>query len=195
MKYKAVTKEINDRLLFTADMVIDEFSLISGIDASKLKQNDTVKLLNLHGALKRRVFGQDAVLDHVDRAVKVWRRGRRTDRPLPFLLCGASGVGKTEVSKGLAEALYDTDKALNRYDMGEFMEKNDVTKLIGAPPGYDGFAAGGGDDQLRAGQSLPGHAVGRDREGSPRHLQYLPQYPRRWTPAITWAARSSLATW
>ncbi|MGY4155452.1 ATP-dependent Clp protease ATP-binding subunit ClpB [Bradyrhizobium sp. USDA 4461] len=143
VKYKAVTKEINDRLLFTADMVIDEFSLISGIDASKLKQNDAVKLLNLHGSLKRRVFGQDAVLDHVDRAVKVWRRGRRTDKPLPFLFCGASGVGKTEVSKGLAEALFDTDKALNRYDMGEFMEKNDVTKLIGAPPGYDGFAAGG----------------------------------------------------
>jgi len=143
VKYKAVTKEINDRLLFTAGMVIDEFSLISGIDASKLKQNDAVKLLNLHGALKRRVFGQDAVLEHVDRAVKVWRRGRRTDRPLPFLFCGASGVGKTEVSKGLAEALFDTDKALNRYDMGEFMEKNDVTKLIGAPPGYDGFAAGG----------------------------------------------------
>lgn len=143
VKYKAVTKEINDRLLFTADMVIDEFSLISGIDASKLKQNDAVKLLNLHGSLKRRVFGQDDVLDHVDRAVKVWRRGRRTDRPLPFLFCGASGVGKTEVAKGLAEALFDTDKALNRYDMGEFMEKNDVTKLIGAPPGYDGFAAGG----------------------------------------------------
>lgn len=142
-KFKAVSKEINDRLLFTADMVIDEFSLISGIDASKLKQDDAVKLLNLHGALKRRVFGQDAALEHVDRAVKVWRRGRRTDKPLPFLFCGASGVGKTEVSKGLAEALFDTDKALNRYDMGEFMEKNDVTKLIGAPPGYDGFAAGG----------------------------------------------------
>ena len=89
------------------------------------------------------MFGQDAALEHVDRAVKVWRRGRRTDKPLPFLFCGASGVGKTEVSKALAEALFDTDKALNRYDMGEFMEKNDVTKLIGAPPGYDGFAAGG----------------------------------------------------
>ena len=143
VKYKAVTKEINDQLLFTADMVIDEFSRISGIDASKLKQNDAVKLLNLHGSLKRRVFGQDAALEHIDRAVKVWRRGRRTDKPLPFLFCGASGVGKTEVAKALAEALFDTDKALNRYDMGEFMEKNDVTKLIGAPPGYDGFAAGG----------------------------------------------------
>jgi ATP-dependent Clp protease ATP-binding subunit ClpB len=143
VKYKAVTKEINDQLLFTADMVIDEFSRISGIDASKLKQNDAVKLLNLHGSLKRRVFGQDQALEHIDRAVKVWRRGRRTDKPLPFLFCGASGVGKTEVAKALAEALFDTDKALNRYDMGEFMEKNDVTKLIGAPPGYDGFAAGG----------------------------------------------------
>jgi len=143
VKYKAVTKEINDLLLFSADMVIDEFSRISGIDASKLKQNDAVKLLNLHGSLKRRVFGQDAALEHIDRAVKVWRRGRRTDKPLPFLFCGASGVGKTEVAKALAEALFDTDKALNRYDMGEFMEKNDVTKLIGAPPGYDGFAAGG----------------------------------------------------
>jgi ATP-dependent Clp protease ATP-binding subunit ClpB len=143
VKYDAITREINDRLLLTRDMVIEEFSRISDIDVSKLKQDDKVKLVNLGGVLKRRIFGQDEALEHVVAAVKVWKRGRRTDKPLPFLFCGPSGVGKTEITKGLAEGLFDTEKALNRYDMGEFMEKNDVTKMIGAPPGYDGFSAGG----------------------------------------------------
>lgn len=93
--------------------------------------------------LHRRVFGQDEALDYVYRAVKIWRRGRKTGKPLPFMFCGPSGVGKTEVGRGLAEGLFDTVAALNKFDMGEYMEKNDVTKLIGAPPGYEGFEVGG----------------------------------------------------
>lgn len=142
-KYDAITETINDSLILTADHIVDEFSRISGIEAAKLKQDDKARLLSLGNVLKRRVFGQDEALEYVYRAVKIWRRGRRTGKPLPFMFCGPSGVGKTEVGRGLAEGLFDTVAALNKFDMGEYMEKNDATKLIGAPPGYEGFEVGG----------------------------------------------------
>ncbi len=141
--YEAVTNEINASLCLTADPVISEFSRISGIDEGKLRQDDTVKLVNLGAVLKHRVFGQDDALDYVFRCVKIWKRGRRTNQPLPFMFCGPSGVGKTEICRGLAEGLFDTDRALNKFDMGDYGEKNDITKLIGAPPGYEGFDVGG----------------------------------------------------
>lgn len=142
-KFESITDAINDKLVLTSDHIIDEFSRISGIEAAKLKQDDKSKLLALGSVLKRRVFGQDDALEYVYRAVKIWRRGRRTGKPLPFMFCGPSGVGKTEVGRGLAEGLFDTVAALNKFDMGEYMEKNDTTKLIGAPPGYEGFEVGG----------------------------------------------------
>ncbi len=142
-KYQAVTAEINAGLCLTEDAVISEFSRISGIEETKLRQDDTVKLLNLGNVLRSRVFGQDDALEYIFRRVKIWKRGRRTGKPLPFMLCGPSGVGKTEICRALAEGMFDTDKALNKFDMGDFGEKNDLTKLIGAPPGYDGFDVGG----------------------------------------------------
>lgn len=142
-KFESITDAINDKLTLTADHIIDEFSRISGIESAKLKQDDKTKLLALGAVLKKRVFGQDDAIEYVYRAVKVWRRGRRTGKPLPFMFCGPSGVGKTEVGRGLAEGLFDTVAALNKFDMGEYMEKNDTTKLIGAPPGYEGFEVGG----------------------------------------------------
>lgn len=142
-KYETITNQINNDLLLTSDHVVEEFSRISGIETAKLKQDDKTKLLALGNVLKRRVFGQDDALEYVYRAVKIWRRGRRTGKPLPFMFCGPSGVGKTEVGRGLAEGLFDTTAALNKFDMGEYMEKNDSTKLIGAPPGYEGFEVGG----------------------------------------------------
>ena len=142
-KYEAITSAINSQLILTVDHVVDEFSRISNIEAAKLKQDDKTRLLALGSVLKRRVFGQEQALDHVYRAVKIWRRGRKTGKPLPFMFCGPSGVGKTEVGRSLAEGLFDTVATLNKFDMGEFMEKNDVTKLIGAPPGYEGFEVGG----------------------------------------------------
>lgn len=141
--YDQITSAINLNLKLTEDHVIDEFSNISGIEPAKLKQDDKQRLLLLGTVLKRRVYGQDDALDYVYRAVKIWRRGRKTNKPLPFMFCGPSGVGKTEVGRSLAEGLFDTVAALNKFDMGEFMEKNDVTKLIGAPPGYEGFEVGG----------------------------------------------------
>lgn len=142
-KYNEITETINDTLILTVDHIVEEFSRISGIETAKLKQDDKARLLNLGNVLKKRVFGQDDALEYVYRAVKIWRRGRRTGKPLPFMFCGPSGVGKTEVGRGLAEGLFDTVAALNKFDMGEYMEKNDVTKLIGAPPGYEGFEVGG----------------------------------------------------
>jgi ATP-dependent Clp protease ATP-binding subunit ClpB len=142
-KYQAITSSINDQLALTSDHVVNEFSRIAGIEAAKLKQDDKTKLLALGTVLKWRVFGQDDALEYVYKAVKIWRRGRRTGKPLPFMFCGPSGVGKTECGRGLAEGLFDTVAALNKFDMGEFMEKNDATKLIGAPPGYEGFEVGG----------------------------------------------------
>lgn len=142
-KYEAVTSSINAQLALTSDHIVNEFSRISGIEAAKLKQDDKTKLLGLGSVLKRRVFGQDDALEYVYRAVKIWRRGRRTGKPLSFMFCGPSGVGKTEVGRGLAEGLFDTVAALNKFDMGDFMEKNDATKLVGAPPGYEGFEVGG----------------------------------------------------
>jgi ATP-dependent Clp protease ATP-binding subunit ClpB len=142
-EYERITAEINAGLCLTDDAVIIEFSHISGIDESKLRQNDTAKLINVGNVLKNRVYGQDNALEYIFRRVKIWKRGRRTNKPLPFMLCGPSGVGKSEICRGLAEALFDTDEALNKFDMGDFGEKNDVTKLIGAPPGYEGFEVGG----------------------------------------------------
>lgn len=142
-KYEEITSKINNSLKLTADHIVDEFSRISNIEPAKLKQDDKTRLLSLGTVLKKRVFGQDEALEYVYRAVKIWRRGRRTNKPLPFMFCGPSGVGKTEVGRGLAEGLFDTVATLNKFDMGEYMEKNDVTKLIGAPPGYEGFEVGG----------------------------------------------------
>jgi ATP-dependent Clp protease ATP-binding subunit ClpB len=142
-KYEEITASINARLCLTDDTVISEFSRISGIDEGKLRQNDTIKLLNLGNIMRNRVYGQDDVLEYIFRRVKIWKRGRRTNKPLPFMLCGPSGVGKTELCRALAEGLFDTEQALNKFDMGDFGEKNDLTKLIGAPPGYDGFDVGG----------------------------------------------------
>jgi ATP-dependent Clp protease ATP-binding subunit ClpB len=142
-KYEAVTAEMNAGLCLTENPVISEFSRISGIEEDKLRQNDTVRLMNLGNVLKSRVFGQDDALEYIYRRVKIWKRGRRTGKPLPFMLCGPSGVGKTEICRALAEGMFDTDRALNKFDMGDFGEKNDLTKLIGAPPGYDGFDVGG----------------------------------------------------
>lgn len=142
-KYDALTNEINSKLCLQDDHIFSIFSRISGIDEGKLRQNDTVRLLNLGTILKNRVYGQDDALEYIFRRVKIWRRGRRTNKPLPFMLCGPSGVGKTEICRALAEGMFDTDLALNKFDMGDFGEKNDVNKLIGAPPGYEGFDVGG----------------------------------------------------
>ena len=143
--FDALTTKLNDRLELTRESVLKEFSDISGISVSKLNENEREKLRNLEADLKKRIFGQDHVIRHLANAVKTARVGRRNqDKPqASFMFLGPSGVGKTEIAKALAESLLDDEKALTRFDMSEYMEKHAVSRLIGAPPGYEGFEAGG----------------------------------------------------
>lgn len=143
--FDTLTKELNDHLELTRDTVLREFSQISGISVSKLNENEREKLRNLEAELKVRIFGQDHVVRSLSNAVKTARVGRRNqDRPqASFMFLGPSGVGKTEIAKALAASLLDDEKALTRFDMSEYMEKHAVARLIGAPPGYEGFEAGG----------------------------------------------------
>lgn len=144
-EFIALTAEINSRLLLTRDLVLTEFSDISGIPTSKLNQNDVEKLLGLEAALTKRIYGQDDVVRRLANGIKIARVGRRNNnKPLAsYLFLGPSGVGKTEITKVLAGVLLDDEGALTRFDMSEYMEKHAVAKLIGAPPGYEGFDAGG----------------------------------------------------
>lgn len=138
-----IEAEVDANLVLTEEEVEREFSAITGIPVSKLREDERARLRALPANLSARIFGQDEIIDHVARAVRVARLGRRTDAPAAFLFLGPSGVGKTEMAKALAALLFDDEAALLRFDMSEYMEKHAVAKLIGAPPGYEGFAAGG----------------------------------------------------
>ena len=144
-RYEALTAEINQQLLLTREHVLAEFSRISGIPVSKLNQDERVKLLALDQNLAARVFGQDHVVQKLGNAVRVARVGlKEPNKPqAAFMFLGPSGVGKTELAKALTATLFDDEKALLRFDMSEYMEKHAVARLIGAPPGYEGYEAGG----------------------------------------------------
>ena len=145
--------EINTGLALTRALVRAEFSDISGIAADKLDQDVRAKLRNLDDDLKKRIFGQDEAILKVANGVRVQRVGQRGgNRPLPFLFLGPSGVGKTELAKALAAIVLDDESALSRFDMSEYMEKHAVARMIGAPPGYEGFDFRGHLDQSDAAQ-------------------------------------------
>lgn len=143
-KFREMTRG-SEMLTLGADLVLGEFSKISRIPMNKLQQDETAKLLNLEGTLKERVFGQDEPVVEVAKAVRRGRTGlKKPNKPIgSFLFLGPSGVGKTELAKALAAALFGDEAALETYNMSEYMEKHAVSTLIGAPPGYDGYEAGG----------------------------------------------------
>jgi ATP-dependent Clp protease ATP-binding subunit ClpB len=116
-----------------------------GIPVSKMLEGEREKLLRMEEELGRRVVGQSQAVSAVSRAVRRARAGLQDEnRPLgSFLFLGPTGVGKTELTKSLAEYLFDDDQAMVRIDMSEFMEKHSVARLIGAPPGYVGYDEGG----------------------------------------------------
>jgi ATP-dependent Clp protease ATP-binding subunit ClpB len=117
----------------------------TGVPVSKLLSGEREKLLDLEGALQERVIGQEEAVAAVANAVRRARAGL-ADPARPngsFLFLGPTGVGKTELCKALADVLFDSPAALIRVDMSEFMEKHSVARLIGAPPGYVGYEAGG----------------------------------------------------
>lgn len=117
----------------------------TGIPISKMMETERAKLIVLEDRLHQRVIGQDEAVDAVSNAVRRSRSGLQDpNRPLgSFLFLGPTGVGKTELCKALAAALFDDESAIVRIDMSEFMEKHTVSRLIGAPPGYVGYEEGG----------------------------------------------------
>ena len=117
----------------------------TGIPTSKMLEGDREKLLRMEDELGKRVIGQKTAVTAVSNAVRRARAGLQDEnRPLgSFLFLGPTGVGKTELTKAIAEFLFDDDRAMVRIDMSEFMEKHAVSRLIGAPPGYVGYDEGG----------------------------------------------------
>jgi len=117
----------------------------TGIPTSKMLEGDREKLLRMEDGLHKRVIGQNAAVTALSNAVRRARAGLNDEnRPLgSFLFLGPTGVGKTELTKAVAEYLFDDDSAMVRIDMSEFMEKHAVSRLIGAPPGYVGYDEGG----------------------------------------------------
>ena len=129
----------------TEDEVAEIVSMWTGIPVSKMLEGEKEKLLQMESVVQQRVVGQDEAVTVVANAIRRSRAGLSDPRrPIgSFLFLGPTGVGKTELSKALADFLFDTDEAMVRLDMSEFMEKHSVARLIGAPPGYVGYEEGG----------------------------------------------------
>ncbi len=129
----------------TEEEVAEIVSAWTGIPVSKMLEGEKEKLLQMESVVQSRVVGQDEAVTVVANAIRRSRAGLSDPkRPIgSFLFLGPTGVGKTELTKALADFLFDTDEAMVRLDMSEFMEKHSVARLIGAPPGYVGYEEGG----------------------------------------------------
>jgi ATP-dependent Clp protease ATP-binding subunit ClpC len=134
-----------ERLLVDEAIIIEVISTMTGIPLSRLEEEESKKLLHLEDELRKRVIGQDKALEAVARSIRRSRAGlHNIKRPIAsFIFLGPTGVGKTELAKALAQSLFNTDDALVRIDMSEYMEKFAVSRLVGAPPGYVGYEEGG----------------------------------------------------
>lgn len=149
-KIKSLRKRYEHRkdkqqLVLTEDDVAQVVSIWTKIPVSRLNEKEAVRLHNLEKTLHKRVVGQEDAVSAVARAVRRGRVGlKEPNRPIgSFLFLGPTGVGKTEISKALAEAVFGDEKAMIRVDMTEYMEKHSVSKMIGSPPGYVGHEEGG----------------------------------------------------
>ncbi len=145
----SVTQESNAPTLLrnrvTENEISDVVSKWTGIPVSRLMDAERDRLVSLEAHIHKRVVGQDAAVSAVSNAVRRSRAGiGDPSKPIGvFMFLGPTGVGKTELSKALADVLFDSDQALVRIDMSEYMEKHSVARLIGAPPGYVGYEQGG----------------------------------------------------
>lgn len=133
------------KLVVGENEVADVVSLWTRIPVKKLTEEENERLKKLESVLHERVIGQDEAVSAVSRAIRRGRVGLKDPhRPIgSFLFLGPTGVGKTELSKALAEAMFGTEQALIRVDMSEYMEKHSVSKIVGSPPGYVGYEEGG----------------------------------------------------
>lgn len=134
-----------EQMLVTEEDVADVVSVWTKIPVSKITQTESQRLLKLEEILHKRVVGQNEAVGTVAKAIRRGRVGLKDPkRPIgSFLFLGPTGVGKTELSKALAEAMFGNENAIIRVDMSEYMEKHSVSKMIGSPPGYVGFEEGG----------------------------------------------------
>ncbi len=140
---QAETRFLKDEV--TAEDVAEVVGNWTGIPVSRLLESEVAKLVHMEDRLHDRVIGQDEAVDAVANALRRSRSGLQDpDRPIgTFLFLGPTGVGKTELARALAEFMFDTQDAMIRIDMSEYMEKHAVSRLVGAPPGYVGYDEGG----------------------------------------------------
>jgi ATP-dependent Clp protease ATP-binding subunit ClpC len=129
----------------TEEHMADVVSMMTGIPVNKIAQSESEKLLKMEVALTGQVVGQDEAIKSLSKAIRRTRAGLKDPtRPIgSFIFLGPTGVGKTELAKALARYLFDSEEALIRIDMSEYMEKFSVSRLVGAPPGYVGYEEGG----------------------------------------------------
>ena len=138
-------KNTKTMVTITEENIADVIALWTGIPAKKITEDENTRLRNLEKSLHERVVGQNEAVEGVSKAIRRGRVGLKDpNRPIgSFLFLGPTGVGKTELSKALAESLFGDESAMIRIDMSEYMEPHSVSKLIGSPPGYVGFEEGG----------------------------------------------------
>ncbi len=145
LKKKYNRDKLKKNLVLTEEDVAQVVSVWTKIPVAKLNEKETVRLRNMEKILHKRVIGQEEAVSAVSRAVRRGRVGlKEAGRPIgSFLFLGPTGVGKTEISKALAEAVFGNEDSMIRVDMTEYMEKHSVSKMIGSPPGYVGYEEGG----------------------------------------------------
>ncbi|MEU8280404.1 AAA family ATPase, partial [Microbispora bryophytorum] len=129
----------------TEELIAEVLAIATGIPVFKLTEEESQRLLRMEEELHKRIIGQDDAIKGLSRAIRRTRAGLKDPRRPggSFVFAGPSGVGKTELSKALAEFLFGDEGALIMLDMSEFMEKHTVSRLFGSPPGYVGYEEGG----------------------------------------------------
>lgn len=142
-KWESQTKEVKYEV--TEDSIAEVISMITGIPVKRMAEDESRRLLKMADTLKERVKGQDKAIEKLSKTIQRTRAGfKDPNRPIgSFIFLGPTGVGKTEMAKTLAQFLFDSEEALIRIDMSEYMEKFAVSRLVGAPPGYVGYEEGG----------------------------------------------------